>query len=907
MRKTALSITVWLSALASIVFAGTADLSVPLFSEQSREQQSLSSGGSGKSEDYVDMKSDEGWQMEHGGTKIFVVRGNFAAHHNGAVITADSAVRYSEKRLECFGNVLINKGTTYIYGDRAEYDGETNIARVYANIVKVLDGDAVLYTYNFRFNTKSNVGRFSGGGVAISGTNMLESERGYYYGDRKQLIGVEHVQMRNDSYEMKADSVVYDTESDFAQFFTNTNIWNTGQNEYLSTDRGSFDKRLQLYTLTRNGYILTEKQELFCDTLDYYRDRGYVRLKNNVQIDDREQKVLAFGDWAEYWKETGNALLARRPSIISYDTSQGDSLFMRADSMFLYTHDPVKERIEQARKDSLQRVADAARADSLAKATAKDDAAAASKSVAAESASDKDGGAQPRGKMKPNKRDKGRRGDVRGERDERSEALRRQAERTNSAVKGAIASQGESPMAVKGDIKARGPVGDAPAATPQGAPIAAPQHDTAAVAATKADSLKRDSLMRDSLKRDSLQRMLDTMTKKELRDYHRAAKRRVSDSLKQIKKGISDSIKAVKAEALRIKLDSIGELRQAKRTAIYRKMEIADSIRLAKEQERADAALRRKLARMEKRGIYIEPVGAAVWQSVDSLLMVENRGDSLFERRLDSLILIYFPRLAEDSVAADTTKSEAIYRIVRAYRNVKIFRSDFQTVCDSLTTDSRDSIINMYINPVMWNGASQIFSDVMHIYTRDRALDRALFEGKPMTISQLDTAHYNQIAGKEMISFFRNNEIYRNDVNGNVQTIYYMQEDNSPDITLMAYIEAADMTSYINGQQVEGITYRGNPTYTFYPIDKIPETQPVRLDGFRWEASRRPARDTIFTRTIRPSLRTVKESLRRPDFPINRTMEQRKARLLRLHAWSDRTDTLSAETHEWLESLATPF
>ena len=334
-----------MSALASIVFAGTADFSAPALSEQSREPQSLSSS-SAKSKDYVDMKSDEGWQMEHNGTKIFVVRGNFAAHHNGTVITADSAVRYSEKRIECFGNVLINKGTTYIYGDRAEYDGDTNIARVYANIVKVMDGDAVLYTYNFRFNTKSNVGRFSGGGVVQSGTNMLESERGYYYGDSKQLICVDRVQMRNDTYEMKADSVIYDTEKDFAQFFTNTNIWNTGQNEYLSADQGSFDKKLQLYTLTRNGYILTENQELYCDTLDYYRDRGYARLKNNVQIDDREQKVLAFGDWAEYWKEPGNALLARRPSIISYDTSQGDSLFMRADSMFLYTHDPIKERMD---------------------------------------------------------------------------------------------------------------------------------------------------------------------------------------------------------------------------------------------------------------------------------------------------------------------------------------------------------------------------------------------------------------------------------------------------------------------------------------------------------------------------------------------------------------------------------
>ena len=92
-----------------------------------------------------------------GDSVVFLV-GNFAAQHNGAVITCDSAVRYSDMRIEFFGNVLINKNTTYIYGDRAEYDGDLNEARVYSDIVKVIDGDATLYTYDFRFNTKTNVG-----------------------------------------------------------------------------------------------------------------------------------------------------------------------------------------------------------------------------------------------------------------------------------------------------------------------------------------------------------------------------------------------------------------------------------------------------------------------------------------------------------------------------------------------------------------------------------------------------------------------------------------------------------------------------------------------------------------------------------------------------------------------------
>ena len=56
-------------------------------------------------------------------------------------------------------------------------------------------------------------------------------------------------------------------------------------------------------------------------------------------------------------------------------------------------------------------------------------------------------------------------------------------------------------------------------------------------------------------------------------------------------------------------------------------------------------------------------------------------------------------------------------------------------------------------------------------------------------------------------------------------------------------------------------------------------------------------------RTIRPSQREVKERLPRPTFPIKRLMDERKASLLRLRAWRDRTDTLSVEVREWLETL----
>uniref|UniRef100_UPI0040577D99 OstA-like protein n=1 Tax=Alistipes sp. TaxID=1872444 RepID=UPI0040577D99 len=1063
MRRRVVAISVLLVALASLVFAGSTGL--PSFSmSQSQPQQydeRPSISGNAPKRDYVDMKSDEGWQMEYNGQKIMVVVGNFAAHHNGTVITADSAVRYNERHIECFGNVLINRGSTYIYGDRADYNGDTNEANVYSKIVKVVDGNATLFTYNFSFNTKTNIGHYTGGGVLISGDNMLESDRGYLYSDNNEIICVDRVQMRNNEYDLMGDSVVYNTETDFAQFFTRTNIWNKSQDgnsandDYLYADRGTFDKRKQLYTLTLNGYILTKEQELLCDTLDYYRDSNYVRLKRNVQIDDSEQKMLLFGDWGEYWKEPGNIFVTKDPSIISYDTSQGDSLFMRSDSIFVNTRYPIREKIEQALKDSLAQAAKSL--DSLG-ATGKKSVVNDSLVNARKSAMEKMA-AQSRSKSKHAATEHAKRGDDDMDRRRGRERRRNEGSLAEGRASAATSSSAETSSSISSASNPSTP----PSALSSQKTSKHSSVDTAKVAVdttkvavdtTKvvvaktrselrremidslindtinprspllakllkeeaaelnrvvkgiikeeqlkrkaeraavlaerntlykrllgeakvrdaerrriereiekrvSDSLKRvnDSLKRlakikpdstqlDSLKRDSLK--LDTIKVDSIRvdstkvDSAKIVTTKVDsvkvdttkvdsikidttkvDSLakfdtmtvKQVKayfKAIYDKEKAeeerVKQDSLNAKLDRIGLARQAKRVEQYRKWAIRDSIFNAKAQERADEQLRRKLARQEKRGIFIKMADSSELRIVDSILLAEfGPLDSIVGRRLDSLIEILYPKAipSPTEIAKEVAENiDSLYRVIRAYSHVKMYRSDFQSICDSLTMTTVDSIIHLYKLPVMWNGNSQITSEIMHITTRNSQLAQADFEGKPLTVSQIDTAHYNQVTGKEMTALFRDNQMYRNDVKGNVQTIYYMQEDNSPEISLMAYIEAGDMTSYIENQQVVAITYRGNPVYTFYPMDKIPETQPKKLPNFVWEASRRPAQDSVFTRTIVPSQRVEKRALRKPLFPINALLQQRKADYIRRHEWQDRTDTLTYETIEWLESL----
>ena len=759
----------------------------------------------------IDLKSDLMGPIAPGDSVVFLV-GNFAAQHNGAVITCDSAVRYSDMRIEFFGHVLINKNTTYIYGDRAEYDGNVNEARVYSDIVKVVDGDATLYTYKVLFNTKSNVGQFDNGGVMLNRENLLESVRGYYYADTKELIAVDRVEMRNDEYELKGDSVVYNMATDNAFFFEHTNIWSS-DGDYLYADRGSYDKLDTLYIVTRNGYILTEKQEIWSDSLDFYRAKDHVILRHDLQLDDTEHKVLAFGDYGEYWKEPGNAILTRRPAVVSYDLSQGDSLFMRADSMFLFT----------INENALRRAAEAAKADSLAL-------------------------------LKPD-------------------------------------SVGGMPVERADSLPVRRPVTDSLGRT---------------VTPSGADSVERsrmiDSLghpiLPDSLRgTDSLAvpaiNPLDTLVGDARKAY-----------LKEQELKAKAALKAAAAKARKEKLEQIAAKRQEKVTAKLLVQKEREERRLAARKLKAESKLRARRARAARKGKPLL-IDSAALREIDSLIDLNTREmDSLLMQMADSLaadtLAMAIPADSVDSLAAP---ADSVYRLLKGFRDVRIYRSDFQAVCDSMTAISTDSTIHMYIDPVLWNQSNQITSDVMDIFTENQQITRAEFVGSPMMVSELDTLHYNQVAGKQMTAYFRDNAIYRNDVNGNAQTIYYMQDGEPPQITGVGVIESGDCSFYIEDKQVITIVYRKDPDWNIYPMDKIPPDQELFLKGFKWEGARRPTQADVFDRTIRPSQREVKSLLPHPDFPLLKALEEHKKRLIEERRWADRNEQVDAATVEWMRAL----
>ena len=655
--------------------------------------------------------------------------GNVVFHHNGAIITCDSAIRYSDRLMECFDNVIINKDSTYIYGDRADYDGFSNVARVFSPLVKLVDNDVVMYSYDLEFNTLTKVGTYLQGGTISQQDNLMESERAAYYVDERRVVFADSVAMRNDDYTIETDSMGYNFDTEITDFYRSAKIWNR-DGDFLSADRGSYRRLEDVYIFTDNSYVLTENQQMWADSITYRKGEEFSFLYRNIQILEESRRMLSFGDYGIYDGLEQSALLTDNPSLIGYEENEAgerDSVFMRADSIFLFSF-PLDTAGVATAGDSLAM-------DSVVR-TMTDRMEEEADSSAAD-AGGREAIFQPR--MDRERSDRG----GRTEREVRPAPLSGSEDSgTEPVVSGEKKTEAEAPR---------------------------------------------------------------PKTKRELRRERRLEKRRQ-------------------------------KMRQY-------------------EEEHRDE---------------IETAAPADTVAVDSALLT--------------------PLPAP---AVDTTERDSMQRIVRAYRNVKIFRRDFQAVCDSLVGFSLDSTMHMYIGPVLWSDSSQVVSDVIHIYSRNGQLYRADFDGAPLMSEQVNDSLFNQVAGKLMYAFFRNNDIYRLDVNGNAQTYYYLRESGSQDIGGFLVAESAEITFTFDSSRVENIIYRGTPSYTIYPMDKIPGTQSQTLKGFVWKGDLRPAgREAVFDRSIRPSRREESRAIPRPGFGITREIDAERERLIRENLWRDRNDRL---------------
>ena len=925
----------------------------------------------------VDMIADDTYLIDYGDSTVFILVGNFAAHHNGAVITADSAVRFSNQSFECYGNVLINQNTMYIYGDKAEYSQYSGKATIYSDLIKVVDGDAVMYTYNCTFDTDAEMGEFYGGCYVLKGESLMESERGYYNTATHDLIAVDNVEMRDEVYQMTGDSVIFNTETEDARYFKNTNIWND-KDEYLFANRGSYTKARDLHHLTRDAYLLSPDREVWSDSIEYYRTAGHIIGRGNIQVDDTTQKIIGLADYGEWWDETGKALFTRRPSMINYDPKQPDSLFLCADTLWMYTIAVAPPEVEP--QDSTAQRGGRERDDLSADTHAdmggdmsSDESFDGDAAVAGEQAHGVSYEQYMIGLLQRLTGNDLTFGGLLGDAAIEEAAAEDEFAADNIVEESVVVSNKPAETAKAGGSRRGAAKSDMmPDQRPSAADMPkmdrermaqreaqnaahnpAQQRTIQSDATTKVDTMAADTMAADTMaadttavvevaeevaKQSALDSLISTyasvadriiagettweqiaadrapltekqmryrakLEKRRARDAARAEKKRLRDSVNAVKQAKRDSIQHIKDSILSIKLDTIIAQRKARNARIADE----EAARMERIKQQSEERRRRKIdkakARALKRGkeytgedYLLDTLAAQEAEVSSDTAVVDNM-------QADTTNTMSRDTMAQESVEERPFPADSSYKLIKAYRRVKMYRSDSQMICDSMVMLNTDSIIRLYIDPVMWNETNQITADSMAIYTSEQRIDKVHFMGDPMMSSQIDTTYYNQVKGKDMTALFANGGLYRNNVDGNAQTIYYLQEDeNSTMVTGLMYIESAAISFYFENGGIDKISYKQNPEYKLYPMDMIPETQKLRLPDFEWVGHKRPVRDSVVMRELRATRRSDASVQSKPRFRITERIDYDRRRLVENGEWEDRVDELLPEVVEWRNS-----
>lgn len=228
---------------------------------------------------------------------------------------------------------------------------------------------------------------------------------------------------------------------------------------------------------------------------------------------------------------------------------------------------------------------------------------------------------------------------------------------------------------------------------------------------------------------------------------------------------------------------------------------------------------------------YEDHTGVAV--ATDSAVCYEFSGPDTLYVHADTLKMVTYNQ-----------KTDSVYRDLFAYHKVRMYRRDIQGVCDSLVSHELDSCTYMYGQPILWNEKQQVFGEEIRVYNNDSTIDWVHIINQAMTIEEIDSVSYNQVASKEMFCYFKDGAIDRNDAKGNVYLCYFMDESDGSRIG-MNYTETPEMHIFMKDKKVDKV-WMQTPTGTMYPSFAIPSDKRY-LPTFAWFDYIRPKnKDDIF-------------------------------------------------------------
>lgn len=188
-------------------------------------------------------------------------------------------------------------------------------------------------------------------------------------------------------------------------------------------------------------------------------------------------------------------------------------------------------------------------------------------------------------------------------------------------------------------------------------------------------------------------------------------------------------------------------------------------------------------------------------------------------------------------------------RIIRAYNNVRFYKTDMSGKCDSIHSSAKNALTKLIGNPILWNGENQITGDLMHLIGNNntREIDSLKVLNNTFLVSK-DTlgTGYNQVKGLNLYGKFLEGQLHDVDIVKNTEVIYYMRNDDKELIGINKN-KSSKINLIFEDKAIETITFFNQVDGDIFPEDELPENGRV-LRGLAWRGEERiKSKEDVFT------------------------------------------------------------
>ncbi len=287
--------------------------------------------------------------------KVQTIAGNVLIRERFTKFSCDSAViNQKDNTIEAFGNVHINDADSlHTYSQYLKYFGNSRLAHLTKN-VKLTDNKGTLLTQDLQYDLASGIGTYHTGGKVINGTTVLTSQDGIYHADTKDVYFKNNVDLTDPKYKIRADSLLYNTETQVVTFIGPTRI--KSKQADIVTNEGYYDlKNGNAFFGTRSLVTDSSRRIYQADKIAIDEKAGLAELEGRAIIKDSVNGVIVTANHIYLNNKNSSFLAVNKPVMIVQQ--EKDSIYIAADTLFsgfttgIFGNAPAK-KIDTSNRDT---------------------------------------------------------------------------------------------------------------------------------------------------------------------------------------------------------------------------------------------------------------------------------------------------------------------------------------------------------------------------------------------------------------------------------------------------------------------------------------------------------------------------------------------------------------------------